>query len=182
MRRDFRIGAALVATLMAFVALGLAGCGSSTTSTQSSTPAASQSAAAGAGGYVAQAQAVLAQVGATAASLPDSVAGLSKQPDDTWITSGTKLIDISAALDKEASSLAALTPPAALKPVQDAAVKGIQAVRAKVEALSGLIYEESKTEALQKGPIPAQVDKIKAQLMAVAAVLSAATGSASPAP
>ena len=40
-------------------------------------------------------------MGTTAASLPDAVAGLSTQPDDTWITSGTKLIDISAALDKE---------------------------------------------------------------------------------
>ena len=66
--------------------------------------------------------------------------------------------------------------------MQDAAVKGIQGVQAKIEALSGLIYEESKTEALQKGPIPAQVDKIKAQLTAVAAALSAAAGSASPAP
>jgi hypothetical protein len=179
-RRDFGIGVALAATLMVLVALGLGGCGGSTTSTQSSSPAASQSGAAG--GYAAQAQAVLTQVGATAASLPDAVAGLSKQPDDTWLTSGSKLIAISTALDKEASSLATLTPPAALKPVQDAAVKGIQKVRAKVEALSGLIYEESATEAYQSGPIPAQIAKIKAQLTAVTTALSAAAGPASPAP
>ena len=62
-------------------------------------------------------------------------------------------MDASAALDKETTSLAALTPPAALQPVQDAVVKGLQKVHAKLEALSGLIYEESATEAAQNGPI-----------------------------
>jgi hypothetical protein len=180
-RRDFRIGVALSAALVVFVALGAAGCGSSTTS--QSSPAASQSAAASpAGGYVAQSQAILAQVGTTASSLPDAIAGLSKQPDDTWITAGSKLVDASAALDKETTSLAALTPPAALQPVQDAVVKGLQKVHAKIEALSGLIYEESATEALQSGPIESQVAKLQAQLTALSTRLAAAAGSASPAP
>ena len=170
----------LAVALMVPAALGLASCGSGTTSSSSSSPTASQSAAAG--GYAGQAQAILTQVGTTAGSLSDAISGLSKQPDDTWITAGAKLVDASAALDKETTSLAALTPPAALQPVQDAVVKGLQKVHAKLEALSGLIYEESATEAAQNGPIATQVAKLQAALTALSTKLGAAAGSASPSP
>ena len=54
--------------------------------------------------------------------------------------------------------------------------------------LSGLLYEESATEATAKSPIKTQVDKMKTQVQALSAKLSAALGalsgtsSASPAP
>ena len=115
-------------------------------------------------------------MGTTAGALPDAVAGLSKKPDDTWLASGAKLNDVARQLGDEATSLAALTPPSVLKPVQDAVVKGLQATRAKVNALSGLLYEQSADEATANSPIQTQVDKMKAQVQALSTKLSGALG------
>ena len=135
MRSNSRISAAFAATLAAtVVVLALAGCGGNAAS--SSSPAATQGGAASGAPttYLGQAQAILSQVATTAGALPDAVAGLSKKPDDTWLASGAKLNEVASQLGAEASSLAALTPPSALKPVQDAVVKGLQATKAKVNA------------------------------------------------
>jgi len=187
--RHLTIGVAFAATLVALVAvLVLAGCGSN--ASPSSSPAATQGGTASGSPttYLGQAQAILAQVGTTASAVPDAVSGLSKNPDDTWLASGTKLNEAATQLGKEASSLAALTPPAALKPVQDAVVKGLQAMQVKVNLLSGLLFEESADEATAKSPIQTQVDKMKAQIQALSATLGGAlntlsgTPSASPTP
>ena len=176
MRRYLSTSAVVAATLIALVvALALAGCGSTAASTS---PAASPSAAASGSPstYLGQAQAILSQVATTAGALPDAVAGLSKKPDDTWTTAGAALNEAAAKLGTEADSLAALTPPSAVKPVQDAVVKGLKAMQAKVNDMSGLIYEQSADEANQKGPIKTQIDSMKTQLQALSAKLSAMLG------
>jgi hypothetical protein len=187
--RHLTVGVGFAATLVALVAvLALAGCGSNAST--SSSPAATQGGTASGAPttYLGQAQAILAQVGTTAGAVPDAVAGLSKKPDDTWLASGTKLNEAATQLGKEASSLATLTPPTALKPVQDAVVKGLQAMQVKVNLLSGLLFEESADEATAKSPIQTQVDKMKVQIQALSAKLSGAlntlsgTPNASPTP
>ena len=176
MSRHLRISAALAATLMALAVVpALAGCGSTAASTSSS-PTVTQSAVASSAPttYLAQAQQIIAQVGTTAGSLPDAVAGLSKTVDDTWMASGAKLNDVATQLGKEASSLAALTPPSALQPVQDAVVKGIQDAQAKVNDLSGLLNAQSATAATAQGSVQSQVDGMKAKLLVLSTVLSTA--------
>jgi hypothetical protein len=179
LRRDLRIGALVAAMLMALVAVpALAGCGGAAASTSS--PAATQSGVATSAPttYLGQAKQILSQVGTTAATLPDAIAGLSEDPAETsatWTDSGNKLNDIALQLQDDASSLAALTPPnAALQPVQDAVVKGIQTTSDSVKHLANLIYEQSATEAEANGSIPSQVESMKAKLLALSAKLSAA--------
>jgi hypothetical protein len=188
--RDLRIGAASAAALLALVVvLALAGCGSNAASTSSS-PAATPSAAASGTPqtYLGQVQSILSQVGTTAGALPAAVAGLSKTPDDTWLASGAKLDEVASQVGAEASSLAALTPPSLLQPVQGAVVKGLQNLQASLKSLSGLLYEESATEATAKSPIKTQVDAMQTKLMALSAKLSSALSklggspSASPTP
>ena len=177
MSRHLRISATFAATLVALVAvLALAGCGSS--ASMSSSPAATQGGTASGAPttYAGQAQAILSQVGTTAGALPDAIAGLSKKPDATWLASGTKLNEAATQLGKEAASLAALTPPTALRPVQDAVVKGLKAMQTKVNLLSGLLFEESADEATANSPIQTQVDKMKMQVEALTAKLSGALG------
>ena len=172
------IGAALAAALVALVAvLALAGCGSS--GSTSSSPAATQGGTASGAPttYVGQAQAILSQVGTTAGALPDAIAGLSKKPDATWLASGTKLNEAATQLGKEAASLAALTPPTALRPVQDAVVKGLKAIQTKVNLLSGILFEESADQATANSPIQTQVDKMKTHVQALSTKLSGALGS-----
>ena len=76
--------------------------------------------------YLEQVRPITSELATTVAALPDAVKGLSAKPDDSWTTSAAKLDDIAAQLDSEASSLAALTPPNGLQPVQGAAVTGIR--------------------------------------------------------
>jgi hypothetical protein len=186
LRRHLRISAAFAPTLVALVVvLALAGCGSKAASTSSSPAATQGGAASGAPTtYLGQAQQILSQVATTAGALPDAVAGLSKKPDDTWMASGAKLNEIASQLGAEASSLAALTPPGVLQPVQDAVVKGLQATQSKVNALSGLLHKQSATEATANSPVQTQVDKMKTQLQALSAKLSGAlaalSGSSAP--
>jgi hypothetical protein len=184
--RHLRISAIIAATLVALVAgLALAGCGSSAST--SSSPAATQggSASGAPTTYLGQAQAIVSQVDTTAGALPDAVAGLSKKADDTWLASGTKLNEAATQLGKEAASLAALTPPTALQPVQDAVVKGLKAMQVKVNLLSGLLFEESVDEATAHSPVQTQVAKMQTQVQALSTKLSGALAglsSASPAP
>lgn len=186
-RRHLRIGAAFTATVMArVVVLAVAGCGNKAASTSSS-PAASQSGAAGGTvrAYLGQAQSILSHVRTTAGALPDATASLSRTPDDTWTASTARLNEIASQLGIEASSLAALTPPSALMPVQDAVVKGLHAIQAKVNDLSGLLYGQSATEATANSSIQSQVDSMKAKLLALSAKLAGPIGgtpSASPTP
>jgi len=178
LRRDLRLSLAFAATLVALVvAPALAGCGG--TAGSSSSPAAVQSGAASSTPttYLGQAKQILAQVGTTAGALPDAIAGLSKDPAETsttWTDSGNKLNDIALQLGDEASSLAALTPPSALQPVQDAVVKGIQTTSESVKNLANLIYEQSATEAEAHGSIQSQVDGMRAKLLALSTKLSGA--------
>jgi hypothetical protein len=189
-RRELRISAAFAATLMALVVvLASAGCSGKAASTSSSPAATQGGAASGAPKtYLEQVQPILSQVGTTAGALPDAVAGLSTKPDDTWTASAAKLDDIATQLGAEGSSLAALTPPSALKPVQDAVVKGIRATQASMADLSGLLYEQSATEATANSSIQSQVDGAKTQLLALSAQLTGAidrllgTPNATPAP
>lgn len=79
--------------------------------------------------YLDDVEQVLAQAAATATTLPDAVQGLSRTPDHTWASSAAQLKSISSQLADEAAALAALQPPPALQPVQDAVVTGIQATK-----------------------------------------------------
>jgi hypothetical protein len=184
--RHLTVGVGFAATLVALVAvLALAGCGSNAST--SSSPAATQGGTASGAPttYLGQAQAILARVGTTAGAVPDAVAGLSKTPDDTWLASGTKLNEAATQLGKEAAGLSALTPPTALKPAQDAVVKGLKAMQVKVNLLSGLLFEESVDEATAHSPVQTQVAKMQTQVQALSTKLSGALAglsSASPAP
>ena len=75
---------------------------------------------------------VATQLGAAVSALPDAVKGLAKKPDGTWNASATRLKAISAQLSADAASLAALTPPDVLRPVQYAAVKAISDAQSAV--------------------------------------------------
>jgi len=122
------------------LALVLAGCGNSGTTTSSPSTIFPQSSATGTlpalKAYLTSAQDILGQVATTVGQLPGAVGGMSVKPDSTWQSSGSQLDSIATQLGQEASALAALQPPSALQPVQDAVVKGIQAAQSGVQNVS----------------------------------------------
>lgn len=146
--------AAAIAVLAALVALAiLAGCGSSSTTTGS----ASQT-------YLNSARDVLYEVGSTASTLPDAVTGMSKKPDSTWTAAAAKLHAASSRLGQEAARLAALKAPAALQPVQDLVVKGIQAAQAGVDRLATSIGKRTQSAATRQAGVQSTVAGLQSRL------------------
>jgi HAMP domain-containing protein len=76
-----------------------------------------------------------------------------------------------------AASLAALQPPNALQPVQDAVVKGVQAAQAGVEKLGANLQSGSAKASARKAQVQAEVDKYKSQVDGLAQQLKSALGS-----
>lgn len=114
--------------------------------------------------YLDDAEQVLSQVAATATALPDAVQGMSRTPDDSWASSAEQLKSISSQLGDEAAALAALEPPPALQPVQDAVVKGVQATQKSVDKLADALESGVQSAATSKARAQATVGKLKAQL------------------
>jgi uncharacterized phage infection (PIP) family protein YhgE len=123
--------------------------------------------------YLDDAQEVLGQVAATVGSLPESTRGMSAKPDDTWSSAAAQLQSIAAQLGDEAAALAALQPPSALKPVQDAVVKGIQAAQTGVEKLAAGL-ESGQQAATTRAEVRSKVDRYRAQIDGLAQQLRSA--------
>jgi hypothetical protein len=160
---------AVVAALVALLAVVLAGSGS--TSTATGVPSAAQT-------YLNSARDVLYEVGSTASTLPDTVKGMSKKPDSTWAAAATKLQAASSQLGQEAARLAALKPPAALKPVQDLIVKGIQAAQSGVDKLATSIGKRARGSATRQANVQSTVSGLQSQLDGLASQLRGALGGA----
>lgn len=183
-----------IATLAAaavVVAVVVSGCGSTATSSSGSpTPAASGSGAAsnlaGVRAYLDSLKPILSQLGKTASTLDDAVKGISKKPDATWTTAATKLDTAAGELGSEATSLSALTPPAVLQPLQDAAVQGIQSAQRAVSKSADALDKRAATSATRRAQIQAQIAGLAAGLSTLSRQLLGAAqdivGSATTAP
>lgn len=178
-RTYFRSTAALTFAVLA-LALVLAACGGTATPSQSPSTIYPESSPTGTvpalKAYLSDAQDVLGQVSTTMGTLPDTLSGMSAKPDDTWTSAATQLQSVATQLGDEAAALAALQPPSALKPVQDAVVKGIQAAQTGVEKLATKLESGSQKAATRKAQVQAQVDKIKAQIDGLTQQLQGALG------
>ena len=104
---------------------------------------------------------------------PTRSKGLSAKPDDTWTASAAKLDDIAAQLDSEASSLAALTPPGGLQPVQTAAVTGIREAQSAVTRIAGALDKRSSTSETERATLQSEIGKLQARLSVLGKMLSA---------
>jgi hypothetical protein len=175
-KRTGAVAAALAALALVPV---LAGCGSSSPSAPPSTiyP---QSSATGtlpaAKAYLNSAQTILGQVATTVGALPGAVQGMNTKPDATWTAAATQLRSIATQLGQEASALAALQPPSALKPVQDAVVKGIQTAQTGVTKLATTLTSKSQAAATRKAQVQAKANQLKAQIDGLAQQLKGALG------
>ena len=176
-RMPIRIATALAAVALAAV---LAGCGNAATPSASPSTIYPQASATGTvpqlKAYLTSAQDILGQVATTVGQLPGAVQGMSAKPDSTWQSSGAQLDSIATQLGQEASALAALQPPSALKPVQDAVVKGIQTAQSGVQKLGAKLQSGSAKASAKKAQIQAEVDKYKSQLDGLAQQLKGALG------
>jgi hypothetical protein len=154
-----RIGRGVtVALVVAVAAAVLAGCGSKASSLAATpTPSASPTASQGS----------LAQLGAAVTALPDAVKGLAKKPDGTWNASATRLKAISAQLSADAASLAALTPPDVLRPVQDAAVKAISDAQSAVTKTAVALDKGVAKRDATSAKIQSQIAALQGQLSQV---------------
>jgi hypothetical protein len=178
------IRSVLLATLAALaLAAVLAACGTSTTSPSASPSTIYPQPSASATGtlpalkaYLSDAQDILGQVSTTVGQLPAAVQGMSTKPDSTWDASGAQLDSIATQLGTEAAALAALQPPTALQPVQDAVVKGIQAAQTGVQKLGARLQSGSAKASAKRAQIQAEVDKYKSQIDALAQQLKGALG------
>jgi hypothetical protein len=173
---------AIVATLatLALTAV-LAGCGG-TSATPSESPSTIYPESSPTGtlpalkAYLGDAQDVLGQVAATVGALPESTQGMSAKPDDTWSSSAAQLQSIATQLGDEAAALAALQPPSALQPVQDAVVKGIQAAQAGVQKLATSLESGQQKAATTRAEVRAKVDQYRAQIDGLRQQLQSAIG------
>jgi hypothetical protein len=162
-------GLAAALALVAAVAV-LAGCGtkaSSSAATPSPTASKSQgplAAAAALAGYLGQVKPIATQLGSTAASLQGAVKGLATKPNGTWSAAATYLTVISLQLSGQAKSLAALTPPTALRPVQDAVVKGIEATQKAVATTAATLKKGVAKKGATKTRIQAQIATLQGKL------------------
>jgi hypothetical protein len=177
--RRTRIAAALsTAALIAVVALVAAGCGGSTAASATPSPTPSQSSIAARvlalNAYLSQVKPITGQIGSTVASLPGAVKGISAKPGATWTTAATALDATATQLGAEATSLSALTPPAALQSTQDAAVKAIQAVQTNVSGAAKFLNEKVAKAGTTKATIEAQLSAAQTQLSAAAVHLTSA--------
>ena len=177
MRSTRVVAIALAALVLAVI---LAGCGS--TSSPSETPSTiyPQGSPTGTGpalkAYLTDAQDILGQVSTTVAALPDAVKSMNKKPDDTWTAAAAQLQSIATQLGSEADALAALQPPTALQPVQDAVVKGIQTAQSGVDKLATTIASKPASLANKTAEVQAKVDELKSQLDGLSSQLQNALG------
>jgi len=179
-RRTRGIGVVTGALAALAVAVVLAGCGSTSSPSAAPSTIYPQSSATGtlpaAKAYLSDAQTVLGQVTTTVDALPAAIQSMNKTPDATWTSAAAQLQSIATQLGTEASALAALQPPTALQPVQDAVVKGIQAAQTGVDKLATTIAAKPASLANKKAQIQAKVDQFKSQLGGLATQLQNALG------
>ncbi len=181
MKRRTR-GARLVAGAVAALVLAviLAGCGSSGSPSEAASTIYPESSPTGTvpalKAYLTDAQDVLGQVSTTVGTLPAAVQGMSKAPDDTWTAAAAQLQSIASQLGGEADALAALEAPSALKPVQDAVVKGLRAAQSGIDKLATRIASKPASLANKKAEIQAEVDQYKSQLDGISTQLKNALG------
>jgi len=179
--RKTRVTAALTtAAVAAVLTLAIAGCGSSTTAspTPTPTPTPTQSGIAARvlalKDYLGQVKPVTDQIGSTVASLPGAVKGISAKPSTTWTAAAADLDATATQLGIEASSLSALTPPAALQSTQDAAVKAIQSVQRAVSDTAAFLDKKASKAGTTKATIQAQLSAAQAKLSGAARQLTSA--------
>jgi uncharacterized phage infection (PIP) family protein YhgE len=174
--------AKLVTGALAALALAvvLAGCGSSSSPSEAPSTIFPESSATGTlpalKAYLDDAQVILDQVSTTVSTLPAAVEGMSKTPDETWTAAAAQLQSIAAQLGSEADALAALQPPTALQPVQDAVVKGIQAAQSGIDKLAERIASRPASLANKLEEVQAKVDQFKSQLDGLSSQLKNALG------
>jgi flagellar capping protein FliD len=177
MRRTKVVAIALAALALAVI---LAGCGSSDSPSAAASTIFPESSPTGTlpalKAYLTDAQTVLGQVSTTVGTLPAAVQGIDKVPNDSWTSAATQLQSIATQLGDEASALAALQPPSALQPVQDAVVKGIQAAQSGIDELATKIASKPAALANKKAEIQSQVDQYKSQLEGLSTQLKSALG------
>jgi hypothetical protein len=115
-------------------------------------------------------------------SLPDAVKGLAKKPDSSWSASATKLKAISSLLGIDATNLAALSPPKILRPVQDAAVKGITDAQTAVAKTAAALDKRVAPKGATSAQIQAQIAALKNKLSQLSQQLLTAIKSVGAAP
>ena len=178
-RTHTRSALAIALTALA-LSLVLAACGATATPSESPSTIYPESSPTGTipalKAYLGDAQDVLGQVSTTVGALPDAVSGMSAKPDSTWTSAAAQLQSVATQLGDEAAALAALQPPSALQPVQDAVVKGIQAAQKRVDQLAATLESGSQKAATRRAQVREQVDKIKAQLDGLTQQLQGALG------
>ena len=181
MKKRMRSSKAAVVALAALaLAVILAGCGSSSSPSSAPSTIYPQGSPTGtlpaAKAYLNDAQTILGQVGATVGALPAAVQGMNKVPDATWTAAAAQLQSIATQLGSEASGLAALQPPTALQPVQDAVVKGIQTAQSGVQQLATKIAAKPANLANKVAQVQAKVNQFKSQLDGLSQQLKSALG------
>jgi hypothetical protein len=124
--------------------------------------------------YLDDADQVLSQVATTVGTLPDAVQDLSRTPDDTWTASAAQLRSVASQLGEEAGALDALQPPSAVQPVQDAAVKGIQAAQQGVGRLADALDSGVQTVETRRAQVQSTVEKLQSQLQGLSEQLRGA--------
>ena len=168
---------ALAALVLAVI---LVGCGSSASPSAAPSTIYPQGSPTGtlpaAKAYLNDAQTILGQVATTVGALPAAVQGMNKTPDATWTAAATQLQSVATQLGSEASALAALQPPRALQPVQDAAVKGIQTAQSGIDKLATKLAAKPQSLANKTAQVQAQVNQLKAQLDGLSQQLKSALG------
>jgi hypothetical protein len=182
MRHTWKTGVMLSAALLAAVAVVAAGCGTDTTTAPSAPPSPSASAGgllngvAAVQAYLQDVQPIAGQVAETAGELPGAAKGLSVKPGESWTEAAADLDKIAKALGAEAASLAALTPPPALQPVQDAAVSGLESAQSAIGKLSDALDKRATSAATRKSKVESQVKSLSDQLSALSQSLTEAIG------
>jgi uncharacterized phage infection (PIP) family protein YhgE len=160
--------ASAAAAVLAALALAVTGCGDASSPSEAPSTIYPESSPTGTlpalKAYLDDADQVLSQVATTVGALPDAVEGISKTPDDTWTASAAQLKSIGSQLGEESAALAALQPPAALQPVQDAVVKGIESARQGVDKLADGLDSGVRSAATRKAQVQSTVEKLQAQL------------------
>jgi len=177
--RKTRVTAALTtAAIAAVLTLVVAGCGSGTAASATPTPTPTQSSITARvlalKDYLGQVKPVTDQMASTVGTLPNAVKGISAKPGATWTTAATDLEATATKLGTEASSLSALTPPAALQSTQDAAVKAIQSVQSAVSDTAAFLNKKVAKAGTTKATIQAQLTAAQAKLAGAAQQLTSA--------
>lgn len=181
MTRKTKTTSALAAIVGALIATALvAGCGNAASPSESASTIYPQTSATGTvpalKAYLGDAGVILGQVATTVGSLPSAVGDLSTKPDNTWTASAAQLRSIASQLGDEADALAALQPPSALQPVQDAVVKGIRSAQAGVEKLATQLDSRAQTAATRPAQVKSTVDQLRTQIEGLAKQLKDALG------